>query len=212
MKLYCFSRKRARDFYSTWSNVPEDTTVISIAGTKDSQELYLKEEEKHWFPESENVLNLNFDDIAQDELLYSGILFKGLTMEDASRAANFIVKSVVRGNDIYVNCRAGKSRSQGIVRFILDSFSDIEFELNPDNPPLTPNMDVVAKLKRAFYLEGLDVDYSLFKKFGSEIEKIGPMNYLYKGKTIQYSLEQNQYFVNSVPVGNVFSYLQTSNG
>ena len=211
MKLYCFSRKVARDFYSMWLNVPEGTTVISIAGTKDSQELYLKEEEKHWFPETENVLNLNFDDIAQDELLYSGILFKGLTRKDASRTANFIVKSVVRGDDIYVNCRAGKSRSQGIVRFILDSFPDVEFELNPDNPPLTPNIDVVAKLKRAFYLEGLDVDYSLFKKFGSKIEKVRPMSYKYRGKDIRYDLEQNQYFVNSIPVNDIFSYFHADN-
>ena len=211
MKLYCFSRRKAKEFYSNWKYAPDDITVTSIAGTEDSQKLYLKEEEPHWFNESYNVLNLNFDDIAQDEQLYKGVLFKGLTRTDASRAANFIVKNVLRGKDIYVNCRAGKSRSQGIVKFILDSFPQIKFELNPDNPPTTPNIDVVAKLKRAYYLEGLDIDFELMREFGSEIEKIEPMKYVYKGKIIKYDMELNQYFIDSVPVFDVSKYLHASN-
>ena len=67
-KLYCFSRKDAGNFYRnvmgwiTNSDIPEDVAIISIAGTPEIQNTYLQDDEKHWFDEAPNVLNLNFDD------------------------------------------------------------------------------------------------------------------------------------------------------
>jgi protein tyrosine/serine phosphatase len=157
MKLWCFSRKNAREFYREkmgWyyrEDIPEDTAVISIAGTPEIQEKYLKDNEEHWFEEGPNVLNLNFDDVAEDEFEYNGFMFYGLTMADARRAVEFIVRN--QDKNFYVNCRAGKSRSQAFIQFILDCFPDRENELNPENPPCTPNIDVLTKLKRIYLYE-----------------------------------------------------------
>lgn len=153
-KLYCFSRKDAGNFYRdvmgwiTNSDIPKDVAIISIAGTPEIQKTYLQDDEKHWFDEAPNVLNLNFDDCPKDVVDYKGFRFYGITMEDARRSVKFIEANIDK--DIYVNCRAGKSRSQAFIRFILDCFPDRENELNPLNPPDTPNIDVLAKLKRVY--------------------------------------------------------------
>ena len=45
----------------------------------------------------------------------------------------------------------GVSRSQGVVRYILDTYGDeYDIKTNPNNPCLTPNIHVVLMLKRAF--------------------------------------------------------------
>lgn len=156
--MWCFSRPRARQFYREtmgWqvnSDIPENVAIISItASTEEIQLGYLGGPEPHWFEEADNVLNLNFDDIPGDTLEYSGFTFTGLTMEDARRAVDFIVRNI--NKDIYVNCRAGKSRSQAFVRFVLDCFPDRQTEINPGNPPETSNIDVLCKLKRVYRYE-----------------------------------------------------------
>jgi predicted protein tyrosine phosphatase len=52
---------------------------------------------------------------------------------------------------IIVHCSAGASRSQGIVRYIHDTYSteDYEVKARTDNPCDTPNYHVVSMLKRA---------------------------------------------------------------
>lgn len=52
---------------------------------------------------------------------------------------------------IYLHCTAGASRSQGVVRYILDMYDKNGFKiiLNENNPCLTPNAHVVMMLKRA---------------------------------------------------------------
>ena len=53
------------------------------------------------------------------------------------------------GKDFWIHCRAGQSRSQGIVRYILDCYPDIVWKTRLDNPCETPpNIDVVAKLEK----------------------------------------------------------------
>ena len=137
--------------WNTNEDIPKNVAIISIAGTLEIQEKYLKDDESHWFEESDNVLNLNFDDVSKDEFEFKGLMFYGLTMQDARRAVNFILRNIDK--DIYINCRAGKSRSQAFVEFILECFPDRENEINPENPPTTPNIDVLAKLKRIYLYE-----------------------------------------------------------
>ena len=54
-------------------------------------------------------------------------------------------------NTIYIHCGAGASRSQGVVRYILDTYGD-EFDIKTrdSNPCLTPNVHVTMMLKRAY--------------------------------------------------------------
>ena len=168
-KLYCFSRKDAKIFYReemnwyTNADLPDDVAIISIAGTPDSQEKYLHDKEDHWFLESGNVLKLNFDDISEDEFTYKGVVFHGLTDEDATRAIEFIIRNIDK--DFYVNCRAGKSRSQAFIRFIQDLFLDRENEFNPNNLPehSTPNPGVLQKLKHIYTYDFWDIYYELSK-------------------------------------------------
>lgn len=57
------------------------------------------------------------------------------------------------GNIIYVHCHAGVSRSQGVVRYVLDTYgNDFDIRTNPSNPCLCPNAHVVMMLKRAYRL------------------------------------------------------------
>ena len=46
-------------------------------------------------------------------------------------------------------CGAGKSRSQAFVKYIKEQYPDIEWETNPDNPCLYPNVYVSNMLKRS---------------------------------------------------------------
>ena len=178
MKLYCFSRENAGKFYKrkgwTDSTLPDNVAIISIAGTLVSQVVYLKNLENHWFREKDNVLNLNFDDTPKEVVTYKGVTFYGLTDEDALRTVLFIYNNLDK--DIYVNCTAGKSRSQSIVRFILDTFPYLDFETNPKNPPITPNIFVLSKLKRIVRENYLDVLFDL-KRVGIEVEEVETTKY-----------------------------------
>ena len=52
---------------------------------------------------------------------------------------------------IYIHCAVGASRSQGVVRYIIDTYgNEYDIRLNPDNPNNTYNPHVVMMLKRAY--------------------------------------------------------------
>lgn len=150
-KLYCFSRSDFDNecFFKGWNDecCPENVAFISITGTEECQMYYLKEKEEHWFKqEHPNVLNISFDDIDTDEVEWEGHIFYGLQPEQAKEIVRFIEYNL--GKDFWIHCRAGQSRSQGIVRFILDCYPEYDWKTRPNNPCITPNIDVVAKLKR----------------------------------------------------------------
>lgn len=153
LELNCYSHK---DFdrlcYDNgWNDdyAPEDSAFISIIGTEDSQDKYLGEKELHWFKENHNnILNLEFDDISQGILDWNGCRFTGITKEQARECVEFIENNL--GKHFYIHCRAGKSRSQGIVRFILDMYEE-NYKTRVDNPCISPNIYVVGELKRAYY-------------------------------------------------------------
>ena len=140
------------------SNVEECknfNAFISIIGSNDSQKYYLEDDERHWFKiNHENVLNVEFDDIEEDELLYKGVNFKGITNEQSEQIVDFIEKN--KGKNFFLHCRAGRSRSAAICRYILDMYGE-EYGYNEkescrkENPCMTPNINVLTKLKRTYY-------------------------------------------------------------
>lgn len=153
LHLGCYSHQEFDDLCETngWNDecCPEGIAFISIIGTQECQDYYIEEKEFHWFKQPHpNVLNLEFDDISEDVITWEGHNFYGLSMEDGKRIVDFIMGNL--GKPFYIHCRAGRSRSQGIVRFILDTFPEYGYTVRSDNPPETPNIDVLCKLKRIY--------------------------------------------------------------
>jgi len=73
-----------------------------------------------------------------------------LDYEEAFALVKWIDYRIKHDDTIYIHCTAGVSRSQGVVRYILDIYGDeYEIKTNPNNPCLTPNIHVVLMLKRA---------------------------------------------------------------
>jgi predicted protein tyrosine phosphatase len=71
--------------------------------------------------------------------------------EDAKRLFEFLESNV--GKNVMVHCSAGISRSQGVVRYLLDMYPE-EYKVkdtNPKNPCQLPNVHVVCLLKREYY-------------------------------------------------------------
>ena len=158
-ELLCFSHSEfdleceGRGWDDT--NLPPGIAFISIIGTPECQEFWLEEKEEHYFKQSHpNVLNIGFDDIPRDQVEWKGHIFYGLREEQADEIVEFIERNL--GKDFWIHCRAGQSRSQGVVRYILDCYPEIEWITRPSNPCVTPNIDVVAKLKRKFWKNVLE--------------------------------------------------------
>lgn len=154
-KLICCSQYEFDDICRkngwTPSNIPRNCAFISIIGSPDCIKYYIREKQEHWFKEENSqICNLEFDDIAEDYRIWKGYVFYGMKKEQAEKLAKFIKANL--GKTFYIHCMAGQSRSQGVVRYILDCYPDYytEADTRPDNPCLTPNIDVVAKLKRAW--------------------------------------------------------------
>jgi hypothetical protein len=75
---------------------------------------------------------------------------RAMTYEEALKIALFIDNQIKSGvKNIIIHCSAGISRSQGIVRYILDTYGDTyDIVTREDNPCITPNYHVVRMLKR----------------------------------------------------------------
>lgn len=135
----------------------ENMAFISIMATDECAKYYLREkygdnpkDNEHFLPEGPRVCNVKFDDLEEDRE-FQGYTLRTITEEQADKIVNFIEQNLDK--NFLIHCRAGASRSQGVYRFIMDMYSDyytpcIENELNPC---LTPNAEVVRKLKRSYY-------------------------------------------------------------
>lgn len=140
-----------------------DKAFISIICTPECQKYYLEENEFHWFKNNNhNVLNLEFDDIDGDTIEWKGHTFYGITEEQSKQLVDFIENN--KGKNFYIHCKAGKSRSQGVCRYILDVYGDKygydqKLSCRKENPCTNPNQRVVRMLKREYY-----------KQLGYEIE------------------------------------------
>ena len=143
LKLYCFSRL---DFINSLP-LPKNTAAISIVETQDCQNYY-KRYEPHPLQESDTIFNATFDDINNETECYNDVTFTGLSQPQAHNLALFIDRQVKEGRNIYVHCRAGKSRSQGVVDYIRTVYPNINWELRKENPCITPNVQVKSALIR----------------------------------------------------------------
>ena len=157
MKIWCESFNGFKKLMekNNWNNhtLPNDVAIISICEPNVSDEY-------HIFNSTENIINLDFYDITDYDLTYAygndiseeeaeyAKSIKGLTDEQAYELFNFIERNL--GKDIYVHCSAGISRSQGVVKFILDCYPDMYTETNPNNPCDYPNIHVTSLLKNCF--------------------------------------------------------------
>lgn len=141
------------------NNIPADKAFISICCTDECKRGYLLArdpdcEDEHWFKEEhDNVINLNFDDIIDDEMISKTnegtFIYRCISEEDAKRLYEFIDYNVKQNRDFIIHCRAGKSRSQAVARFIYDCYGYKNGK--SDNPCLYPNINVLNKLKRHFF-------------------------------------------------------------
>lgn len=74
-----------------------------------------------------------------------------LDYEEAFKLVKWIDERIKQDEIIYIHCAAGISRSQGVVRYILDTYgNEYDIKTNPNNPCLTPNIHVVLMLKRVY--------------------------------------------------------------
>jgi predicted protein tyrosine phosphatase len=132
-----------------------NVAYISIEATEECRKYYLEEEKEdfdneHILNSSDNVLNLEFDDITSDHI-YKGHLFKAISEKQAEEIVEFIERNL--GKMFIVHCKAGRSRSQAVGRFIVDFY-----DYDEEEPLLsTPNITVLGELKRAYYkIHGYD--------------------------------------------------------
>lgn len=129
--------------------LPENSVAISIIGTPEVLTEYLEEPETtHALPgDDPRVLNLEFDDIGSEVLVTrSGIHAYGISDQQAKSIVKFLEEAVETEKDIYIHCRAGRSRSQAIVRYVKHRWPG-PWETNPRNPDDTPNYYVLGKLR-----------------------------------------------------------------
>lgn len=151
-KLYCFSRQDFNDYCEGWTseNYPEGACFISICNTPEGSDfMYPEEIEHHFKTETPEIINLDFEDVTEPKVIYKGKTNLGISQEQADRLCEFIERN--KDKNFYIHCEAGLSRSQGVVRYILDIYGeDHEFETRRQNPCQTPNLYVTALLKRAY--------------------------------------------------------------
>lgn len=74
-----------------------------------------------------------------------------LDYEESYSLISWIDWRIKHDKTIYIHCAVGASRSQGVVRYIVDTYgNEYDIRLNPNNPNNTYNPHVVMMLKRAY--------------------------------------------------------------
>lgn len=138
----CKSNSWSDDNIESLSNL----AFISIVGTPEVTEALSIKMTKHWFKEDHsNVLNLDFDDVSEDDVI-RGIHVKAISPEDSKRTVEFIERN--KDRSFYIHCLAGVSRSRGIAKFIEDNFDDFEVI---DNGHARPNPGVLGSLNHILW-------------------------------------------------------------
>lgn len=78
-------------------------------------------------------------------------IIHSLDYEESFSLVKWIEWRIKEDDTIYIHCAVGASRSQGVVRYIVDTYRDkYDIRLNPNNPNNTYNPHVVMMLKRAY--------------------------------------------------------------
>jgi predicted protein tyrosine phosphatase len=136
------------------SGLPDGACAISIIGTPEVLEWMDEKDTTHYLPDGPRVLNLEFDDITEKVMEKDGFHGYGITDEQAGRIVRFLETAISEDLDIYIHCRAGRSRSQAIVRYVKSRYPG-PWETNPWNPDDTPNYYVLGKLRKYEEKQGL---------------------------------------------------------
>lgn len=137
-KVICYPRKTLKELLEKKELVRNSSTAFILIWE------YGYQSTVEPFKDLGNSINVYFQDKTLTDSDTSGIISE----YTASRIVEFIEEHL--GSDFIVCCKAGLSRSQGVVRYILDTYPKIYFEenTNPDNPCNTPNYFVTSILKR----------------------------------------------------------------
>lgn len=72
-----------------------------------------------------------------------------LNYSQAFKLVKWIDERIKEHGNFYVHCAAGLSRSQAVVRYILDTYNEYHWKIRQANPPLYPNNHMLLMLKRA---------------------------------------------------------------
>lgn len=145
-KLLCYPRYQILERY--YADIEKDprAVVISISSTTDHRPL----PSELGIPDTEDkvrCLRLKFDDIGPESNCRNAPSPRAMTEEEGEVIVEFIEKNI--DANFYIHCDAGQSRSQAVVRFILECYGEgRKWQLNPTNPPDTPNIYVLSTLKR----------------------------------------------------------------
>jgi len=124
-----------------------NTAFIQIGNTdlEDSNTL------PFYLNDTDNVLSLRFDDCDEEfsipvigELRY--VPQYPMSEQQAETIFNFIEKNKNKATFL-VHCRAGQSRSGGVIKFIAEYFNIPYNELIKDNPQIYPNQRIVSLLR-----------------------------------------------------------------
>jgi predicted protein tyrosine phosphatase len=134
----------------------DDVAYISISASEECalEHFYDVTEAHHYLPDADNVLNLNFDDITEDFTFKNefgeDVTYHAISEEQAKQVIDFVDKNL--GKHLIIHCRAGQSRSAACGVAIECCYGDI-YKIEEHNTCDTPNPDVLAKVKRAFYVK-----------------------------------------------------------
>jgi len=176
--VFCYSHEGFNDYMrmNEWYDEPgKDTATISICSPNDEDPIHWFPDE----PMCGNINidfddidpSMNWKDDAYDRLLDEYIKYDhdvddseykfksptaqtgyvtAMTYKDAQKIVFFIDMQIRSGIKYFIiHCSAGISRSQAIVKYIQDTYSDKYKIITRDNNPcLTPNYHVVRMLKR----------------------------------------------------------------
>ena len=145
--IHVYSHKKFDELMKTYGwtekTVPANCSIISICCTPEIKKNYLEdykhETDEHWFKQNtDNILNLEFDDIEMDSLQTKYGMAYGITDEQAKTLVEFVKKQIDKydGNMHYwyIHCRAGRSRSVAVGEFIE------EVCIASDSPDLWPRL------------------------------------------------------------------------
>ena len=151
---YLFDRKMIELGLNDDNVENSNNAYISIIGTEECIKYWIQENDRHYFKDHPNVLNLEFDDIS-DNVLYNGHLFQCMSMKQAESVIDFIEKYINEGVDtIYIHCRAGMSRSRAVGELIYRYCKDHEIELeysDRDDYTTVLNHGVLRRLNHAYW-------------------------------------------------------------
>lgn len=201
--ILCYSHDKFDDIMrqNGWiTEVPKGVSCISICSHNEEDRHWFKDKTKRvfnldiddcgpfWFGSHDNdiydeALCLFKDNEVKQSNAYFNYLQTNdngydmvhiLDYEEAFNLVDWIDWRIKHDNTIYIHCAAGISRSQGVVRYILDTYGyDYNIKTNPNNPCLTPNAHVVMMLKRAYrqLFNSIDKNYMDPVKWNSDAIK-----------------------------------------